>query len=254
MQSATIGMNNVMVRPFGNLVTIPNHPIAKLMYYLDCISTLIKYDDNTFTDYENYNSLSDEETVSVYILAKLLNPSLFIRANIILLDPSLLLGDSNNQFYEITDETIGVHVNEEIMIGGKSVKVLNVMACNNNWLSTYYYNPINLINRMVEEINRRKQSVSYINTETSMIQESKTKIIPIPDYGIEPVSTICIYCQKPIVTITSASLNCVACCCCLFTNILYLCFQCCTGKNICCVDVTHRCPRCGRFLGKYTAC
>ena len=93
MQSATIGMNNVMVRPFGNLVTIPNHPIAKLMYYLDCISTLIKYDDNTFTDYQNYHLLSDEETVSVYILAKLLNPSLFIQANIILLDPSLLLGN-----------------------------------------------------------------------------------------------------------------------------------------------------------------
>ena len=140
------------------------------------------------------------------------------------------------------------------MIGGKSVKVLNVMACNNNWLSTYYYNPINLINRMVEEINRRKQRVSYINTETSIIHESKTRIITTPDYGIEPVSTICIHCQKPIVTKTSTSLNCVACCCCLFTNILYLCFQCCRGKNICCVNVTHRCPRCGRFLGKYSAC
>ena len=112
MQSATIGMNNVRVRPFGNFVTIPNDPIAKLMYYLDCISTLIKYDDNTFTDYQNYHLLSDEETVSVYILAKLLNPSLFIQANIILLDSRLLLDNSNNQFYEITDETIGVHVNE----------------------------------------------------------------------------------------------------------------------------------------------
>ena len=122
MNSATIGMNNVRVRPFGNLVTIPNDPIAKLMYYLDCISTLIKYDDNTFTDYQNYHLLSDEETVSVYILAKLLNPSLFIKANIILLDSRLLLDNSNNQFYEITDETIGVHVNEEIMIGGKVSK------------------------------------------------------------------------------------------------------------------------------------
>ena len=47
-----------------------------------------------------------------------------------------------NDFLKITDERIGVHVNQEIMIGGRSVKVLHIMVCKNNWLDKYYNIPI----------------------------------------------------------------------------------------------------------------
>ncbi len=53
-----------------------------------------------------------------------------------------MLVDSNNQFYRIEDERIGIHVSQELIIGGSSVKVLKLMACNDTWLSRNYFNPI----------------------------------------------------------------------------------------------------------------
>jgi len=126
--SATLGMRNLEMKTFGHKVEIPNNPFAKLMYYLNCVNVVIQYEENTLTDYNNYHLLNTDQLAIVYALAKILNPQLLINANIFIHDPRLVIGNTDNQFYKITDETIGVHVNQEIMIGGKYVKVLNVMA------------------------------------------------------------------------------------------------------------------------------
>ena len=78
--SATFAMKNVKVRAFGTETTVPNNAIALLMYYLDCVSTVIEYKDSRLTDYQNYDELSGEELVTVYELAKLFHPSIFINA------------------------------------------------------------------------------------------------------------------------------------------------------------------------------
>ena len=152
--SATLGMKNTTVRMFGNNVSIPNNPIAKLMYYLSCVTTVIQYEHSALTDFQNYHELSGEELVIVYNLAKLLNPSLFLQYGIFILNPNLVF-DAYNQFYEITDETIGVHVNQEISIGGRLVKVLKLMACNRNWLSSFYFQPIAEIESLIREYRNR---------------------------------------------------------------------------------------------------
>jgi len=124
--SATLAMKNVKVRAFGTKVTVPNNAMASLMYYLDCVSTVIDYKDRSLTDFQNYDELTGEELVAVYALAKIFHPSIFINAGIFIIDQKLLFGNSN-QFYEITDETIGFHANREIVIGGKVRKVLKLM-------------------------------------------------------------------------------------------------------------------------------
>ncbi len=243
--SATLGMKNTTVRMFGNLVNVPNNVIAKLMYYLSCITTVIDYKDSTLTDFRNYSELSGEELLAVYELAKLLNPSLFIHAGIFIVDQKLLV-DSNNQFYEITDETIGVHVNQAIMIGGRSVKVLKIMACNNRWLSDNYYSPIQVIDTFIREY---KYQATRADTETSL-NVSFTS----PDYGSVPISMTCPYCKRLITTKTEDSFQILACICCLLFGLLYCCFQIFRKKNLCCCNTSHRCPNCGRYLGSYDAC
>ena len=42
------------------------------------------------------------------------------------------------------------------MIGGKSIKVLKIMACDDSWLNRNYYNPIQGI---MNELRRRTVSV-----------------------------------------------------------------------------------------------
>jgi hypothetical protein len=222
--------------------------IAKLMIYLVCVATVIDYHDRTLTDYQNYNELSGEELVAVYQVAKLLNPSLFINAGIFIVSQDLLL-DLDNQFYEISDETLGFHVNSEIMIGGKVVKVLKVMACNNRWLQSNYFSPISEIDRLVERIKNRSYGVPIVDTQTTF-----TEINYVPNFKSQPVTMTCQFCHKLITTRTESSINFLACCCCLLFGVLYCCFQICANKNVCCCDIKHVCPKCGSILGYYNSC
>ena len=253
--SSTLAMNNTTIEAFGNITNVPNNNIAKLMYYLDCVSTVIEYNDNTITNYQNYDELTIEELLAVYTLATLLNPQLFIDAKIFIVNPNLLPDSLDNQFYKIIDERIGVHVNQEIMIGGKSVKVLKVMACNTSWLIRNYYAPLNAINRMISEKKKMNYQSTGINTQySSIIKNAPLTPIKAPKFKTQPVSTTCSSCRRRIITRTKLKFNCLACFCFLLTGVLYICVQACSDKNICCCDVIHRCPECGAFLGEYESC
>ena len=63
-------------------------------------------------------------------------------AGVFILDESLIPYNFNNEFYQITDQRIGIHINQEIMIRERYVRVLKIIACNDTWLNKYYYNPI----------------------------------------------------------------------------------------------------------------
>jgi hypothetical protein len=140
--AANFGFNNIKVEAIGQKVTIPNDDVAKLMYYLSCVDTVINYNEiDRLTDYENYDLLSVDGMAELFKLVLLFNPKIFIDAGIFILDPVLVPDDSDNEFYQITDERIGIHVNSEIVIGGRTVKVLKVMACNLDWLNTFYFEP-----------------------------------------------------------------------------------------------------------------
>ena len=103
---------------------------------------VINYNEiDRLTDYQNYDLLTKDDMVELFKLVLLFNPKIFIDAGIFIIDESLLPYDLDNQFYKITDERIGIYVNDEIMIGGRNVKVLNVMVCNEDWLVRNYYRP-----------------------------------------------------------------------------------------------------------------
>ncbi len=258
--SETIAMDNFRVRPFEVILNIPSNPKAKLIYYLSCVKKLVDYDD-IFTDYKKYNLLTESELSDVYEIAKLLNPSLFINSGIIIVDPRLIFDGSNIKFYEKTDSNIYDHPNEEIIIDGEKVKVLKVMACTDQWLKTYYHEPItevyNIIKQKKEKREKRKEDNFSFNprldTETSIIPKDNVKYLNKVKYGPDAISTICIHCGNPVVTETSQSCNYFACILCFVLTVYFCLFQICRGKtNICC-NVKHRCPRCGKFLGKYSA-
>ena len=140
--AANFGFNNLKDEAIGQKVTITNDDVAKLMYYLSCVDTVINYNEiDRLTDYENYDLLSVDGMAELFKLVLLFNPKIFIDAGIFILDPVLVPDDSDNEFYQITDERIGIHVNSEIVIGGRTVKVLKVMACNLDWLNTFYFEP-----------------------------------------------------------------------------------------------------------------
>ena len=244
--SATFAEKNIGVKAFGERIEVPNHPIAKLMYYFDCIATVIDYHDCSFSDFKYYEDLPIELLEAISQAGKLLNPQYFIEAKIFILNPNLLF-ELDNQFYEITDETIGVHVNREIIVGGKIVKVLKVMACNRRWLTTFYYNPMNAINSLIIKIRNER-----LNTEASV--STVPIVTTYVKYQGEPVTVVCRFCGNVITTRTKSKFNFVACFCFLLFGILYCCIQLCGEKNVLCCDITHTCPKCGSVLGYYKYC
>ena len=146
-------INRLHVKPIGEIVTIPNDDVARLMYYLSCVDTVIEYDntDDMLTDYENYDLLNVDQLTVLFGLVTLFEPKIFIDGGIFILDPVLLPEGSDNEFYQITDERINFHFNDEIMIGGKTRKILKVMACNASWLLRFYYNPLKNIMSLDEK-------------------------------------------------------------------------------------------------------
>ena len=133
--SKNLGLNRLKIEFTGNIVTVPNDNIAKLIYYLSCIASVIQYNlDYKLRDYKNYFRLNPEEKTAVYTQAVKLNPKIFIEAGVFKVGSEFLRKGNMNEFIKITDERIGVHVNQELMIGGRSVRVLKIIAFENEWL------------------------------------------------------------------------------------------------------------------------
>ncbi len=146
--SLDVDYQSMEVKDIDRTVTVPDNKLAKLMYYLACVFKVIQYDHNSrFTDFQNYNLLSNEEEQTVLGLVALFNPKVMVDLSLFIVSPNLVPYGSTNEFYQITDDRIGVHVNSEVVIGGRVIKVLKIMACTETWIDRYYIQPANSYTR-----------------------------------------------------------------------------------------------------------
>ena len=252
--SATFALKKLNVRTIGSNTTVPKNAMAKIMYYLDCVFAVVDYHDSTLTDYKNYDEIKVSKLLVIYELAKLFHPSLFIDKGVFIVDEKLLI-DTNNQFYEVTDETIGFHASREIVIGGKTVRVLKLMACNDEWLSKNYFKPIKEIGDLVKEIDIDKNSLyqsQIIDTQTSINVDNI--LVITKEFKCSPVTITCPGCKRIIKTKTEWKFNCCALFCFLTCTLLYFIVQLCMKRNVFCCNVIHKCPHCRHTLGQYNSC
>ena len=141
--------NDVQVKAIGKKVTVPNNDIARLMYYLKCVSSVLNYKGlSQYTNYNKYYDLSSKEKNEVIQLANIFNPLILMRAKVFILKEDL---DMGNRFFKITDESMNFHAIEQIVIGGITTKVLSIMVFKFNWLNNYYFLPIKRLTKIKEE-------------------------------------------------------------------------------------------------------
>ena len=134
--------DNISIIPIGERTTVPNNDFARLMYYLSCVDTVINYQGiDKLSDFRNYQRLTNEDKIVLFKLVSLFNPEIFLDANIFILQTDPLPNGLDNEFYEITNERIGIHINNQILIGGRTVRVMKFMVCNPTWLMRNYYRP-----------------------------------------------------------------------------------------------------------------
>ena len=185
------------VYAFGERTSVPDDDVAKLMYYLSCVDVVINYNEiDRLTDYENYDLLSVEDMSELFKLVLLFNPKIFVDAGIFILDEYLLPFDMDNQFYEITDERIGLHVNNEILIGGRIVKVLKVMACNESWLLRNYFRPWKNILELTDRYKRYERPFYIPPLPPEPIYNPPKRYYKPPTPTYSPLPTISSYKSK----------------------------------------------------------
>ena len=149
-----------------------------------------------------------------------------------------------------------VHVNEEIFIGGRTLKVLKIMACKESWINFNYLNPLENIENEKKRISsgtitvyQNSDAYTYRVTNNQTYSSSETK------FGNFSENTYCYSCKKNVETETE---YCCSLLWLLFMLYMLLCFlymfSNIRGKNLCPCNVTHKCPYCGTVLGNYDAC
>ena len=139
---ASLSYRQLGIKRTGNLCKVPENPYAKLMYYLDCVDSLIQYNFNKrLTNYQEYYNLTEKEKEALKILCILLNPKILIENKVIIYAPELC-ENATNEFYEITNTNLGFHANEFITIGGVEVKVRKIMAIKGQWVEKNFVKPL----------------------------------------------------------------------------------------------------------------
>lgn len=117
---------------------VPENPLAKLMYYLNCVVTLISYSiSSKLTDFHNYFNLERNEINDVLKYISALSPDLFINKKIIVKNKDLCISGSN-EFFKISNSNTNPI---EFHIGGKKFQTFSMMACTEKWLDDNYYTP-----------------------------------------------------------------------------------------------------------------
>lgn len=156
---------NYNVRMFGQKVTVPDVDVAKVMYYLDCVCTVVDYDDNDiqrYRDYSNWSNMSDEGDKLIFVLAATLSPDEL--EDKVFFESAVLCRTTSNQFYEIGQVRNQLLVDPSIVIGGQSRQVKKIMAYTSGWMQRNYYQPMQALAHRFspqgqrEEARRRTQA------------------------------------------------------------------------------------------------
>ncbi|KAF8154959.1 hypothetical protein B0H34DRAFT_660306 [Crassisporium funariophilum] len=142
---ATLSQVSLNVKETSISTTVPDDDVARLMYYLRCVTVSLNIDilADELVDYKNYHLLTAAGIALVFKFCLELSPDEFLD-KLIFLDNNreVLHGSSDNTFLTISAACDVVSVQRDIIIAGKVQNVTRVMFYNTLWLDTYYNRPI----------------------------------------------------------------------------------------------------------------
>ncbi len=133
------------VRGAGQTVTIPENHRARLMFYLHCVATTLRMDNDPvfrrFTDFTSHHQLGPEETEALIKLALIFHPNELI-GKVFFESEELRLLDRQNKFYELEEVTSMLAVNRSVLVGGQLKEVAKIMMFRKRWMEKYYVEPL----------------------------------------------------------------------------------------------------------------
>ena len=128
--------------------TVPNDPIARLMYYFNCVCSCIEPDDSDtirrLRDYANYHRLTSDERAQLLMLCLALSPDKLMGT---IFHPTDDCGDYGNKFLELSAIKTDVLVTDSLLVGGQRKKIQSIMLFKKSWVENNYIEPLRSIQR-----------------------------------------------------------------------------------------------------------
>ena len=143
MEVENADYQNLEVKNVTHKRNVPDNKLAKLMYYLDCVSTVIESDiKKRYISYKSYYLLTKVEEQKILDLVSQYNIELMKELNLFKIEPDFVPIDKENEFYDITDEIFEGKIKSEVIIDDVPKKVIKVMVCKQSWIEHYYEEPL----------------------------------------------------------------------------------------------------------------
>ena len=146
--AAMMGRVQISVKDTTTPTTVPNDPIAKLMYYFDCVASCVEFESSDavqrLRDYKNYTRLTSDEKAKLLALCLALSPDKLIG---VIFHPSSDCGGFSNKFLELNAVKTNLVVTDSLVVGGQSKKILKIMLFEKRWMENNYIEPLRSIER-----------------------------------------------------------------------------------------------------------
>jgi hypothetical protein len=158
LQNMDVGALSLNVTATGVHTIVPDNDIARIMYYLNCVTVGVGIDilEDDLVDYKNYYRLSRNRAILVLKAALALSPAELINQIIFRDDNGEVTGSSSNEFCDINVACSYVSLQREAIIGGRVQSISKVMFFKSQWLERYYNGPIVRLTRPTRQPTRQQ--------------------------------------------------------------------------------------------------
>lgn len=133
------------IRNISSTVTIPNSPVARLMYYFECVCTLLQMNTSDspnihrLKQYNLHGFLTAAQKKELVVLCLILSPDNLLN-KCIFVDENLR--GSLNEFYEVSAVQNQLLVARSIIVNGQRKRVNKIMICRFAWLQKNFIQPM----------------------------------------------------------------------------------------------------------------
>jgi len=132
------------VSDIAGLAIVPDNDIARLMYYLNCVTSAVGLHilQDDLIAYRQYQHLSNIRSSHVIQAANKYGPNEYVGKVIFCDDDNSVTKNSGNKFVTIGSASAIVSVDKELTISGRTWTAKNVMFFKSAWLARFYTEPM----------------------------------------------------------------------------------------------------------------
>ncbi|KAK3584337.1 hypothetical protein CHS0354_017507 [Potamilus streckersoni] len=134
----------------GYECAVPNHPKARLMYYLNCMCSLLELQDadpevNRLMVYHKYASLTEEDTNTLIELCYMFSP--YVLKDRCIFQNDRLTRGAPNRFLKVSEAPSYLKVKKSVNIGSGHDRrlVRNIMVYQEGWIKENWSVPLDTL-------------------------------------------------------------------------------------------------------------